>query len=149
MAVCGAYNPLTGQVLSKVAPKIRASQFVAVLGKLAARARRTGRLIIVVLDNANLHKGSLARAAWARYAPWVQPFWLPAYCPDLNDIERIWKREKELHFANTLPPSFEAFERQVRDRFRTLAHTQCRAGCRRPGRVIAMSRMIKELLSAA
>ena len=140
---------MTGQVLSKVAPKIRASQFVAVLGKLAARARRTGRMIIAVLDNANLHKGKLARDAWTRHAPWVQPFWLPAYCPDLNDIERVWKREKELHFANTLPPSFEAFEHHVRDRFRSLARTGCHAGGSRPGRVIVMSRMIKELLSAA
>jgi len=140
---------LTGQVLSCVALKIRGPQFVAVLGKLAARARRTGCLIIVVLDNANLHKGRAARAAWARYAPWVQPFWLPAYCPDLNDIERTWKREKELQFANTLPPSFEAFERQVRNRFRSLAHIQCRAAGRRPGHVIVISRMIKELLSAA
>ena len=149
MAACGAYNPLTGQVLSCIAPKIRAAQFAAVLEKLAARARRTGRLIVVVLDNANLHKGKLARAAWARYALWLKPYWLPAYCPDLNDIERVWKREKELHFANTLPPSFEAFERKVRARFRSLAHVQCRARGRRSGRVLSLSRILKDLLPAA
>jgi transposase len=140
---------MTGQVLSCIAPKIRAQEFVKLLGKLAARARRTGRLVVAVLDNANLHKGKLARAAWARYAAWVKPYWLPAYCPDLNDIERIWKREKELHFANTLPPSFEAFERRVRVRFRSLAHVQCRARGRRTGRMLRFSRMIKDLLPAA
>lgn len=140
---------MTGQVLSCIAPKIRAQEFASLLGKMAARARRTGRLIVVVLDNANLHKGRVARAAWARYDPWVKAFWLPAYCPDLNDVERVWKREKELNFANTLPPSFEDFERRVRARFRSLAHVKCRAGGRRTGQVLRLSRMIKDLLRAA
>lgn len=148
VGVCGAYNPVTGQMLSQVAAKIRARGFVAVLAKLAARARRTGRLILVVLDNAQLHKGRLARRAWARYAPWVRPFWLPGYCPDLNDIERIWKREKETYFANSLAPSFEAFEKRVRARFRSLAHVQCRTGPARR-RQASPSRMIKDLLRAA
>lgn len=135
-------------MLSRVAPKIRSRDVVILLAKLAARARRTGRLILVVLDNAQLHKGRLARRAWARYAAWIRPFWLPGYCPDLNDIERIWKREKESYFANSLAPTFEAFESRVRARFRSLAHVQCRArGTRR--RKASPSRMIKDFLRAA
>lgn len=148
VGVCGAYNPATGQLVSCVEPKIRARQVVIVLAKLAARARRTRRLILVVLDNAQLHKGRLARRAWTRYAAWVRPFWLPSYCPDLNDIERIWKREKENYFANSLAPSFEAFEKRVRARFRSLAHVQCRTGRPRRGRT-APSRMIKDFIRAA
>ena len=61
----------------------------------------------------------------------------------------IWKREKELHFANTLPASFEAFERGVQARFRSLAHVQCRVGRTRRGRTVVISKMIKDLLLAA
>lgn len=149
LGVCGAFNPVTGQMLSRVARKITGREIAGVIAKLSSRARRTQRLVIVVLDNAQVHKGRLAQRAWARHARWVRPFWLPAYCPDLNDIERIWKREKENYFANTLPPSVEAFERRVRRRFRTLAHIQCRVGCARPGRRVGVSRMIKNILTAA
>jgi transposase len=148
VGVCGAYNPTTGQMLSRVAPKIRATHVVAVIRKLAARARRTGRLVLVVVDNAQIHKGRLARRAWARFESWVRPFWLPPYCPDLNDVERIWKREKEHYFANSLAPTFAAFVRRVRARFRSLAHVQCRARRRRAGQV-APSRMIKNFFRAA
>lgn len=139
---------MTGQLLSRVARKIRATHVVGVLAKLAARARRTGRLVIVVLDNAQIHKGRLARRAWARYERWIRPCWLPAYCPDLNDIERIWKREKEHYFANRLEATYEVFERRVRARFRTLAHRQCRAQSPRAAQA-APSRMIRNLLPAA
>jgi transposase len=148
VGVCGAYNPVTGQLLSRTAAKIRARDVVVLLAKLAARARRTGRLILVVLDNAQLHKGQLARRAWERYAAWIRPVWLPGYSPDLNDIERIWKREKENYFANSLAPSFEAFEKRVRARFRSLAHVQCRAGRARRASA-SPSRMIKDFLRAA
>ena len=149
LGVCGAFNPVTGQMLSRVARKITGREISGVIAKLASRARRTRRLVIVVLDDAQVHKGRLAQRAWARHAGWVRPFWLPAYCPDLNDIERTWKREKEHYFANTLPSSIEAFERRVRRRFRTLAHVQCRVGCLRPRRRVGVSRMIKNILTAA
>jgi transposase len=140
---------VTSQLLSVVAPKIRGREMATMITKLAARARRTGRLILVVLDNAQLHRSTQAKAAWARHGAWVRPFWLPAYCPDLNDIERIWKREKEHYFANNLAPTFKAFESKVRRRFRTLAHTKCRRE-RRRGRLCApLSRMIKDFLGAA
>lgn len=149
LGVCGAYNPVTGQMLSCVARKIRGREVARLIAKLAARARRTGRLIVVILDNAQVHKGHDACAAWRRFARWVRPFWLPGYCPDLNDIERIWKREKESYFANRLPPSLEAFEQRVRRRFRSLAHIQCRSAGSRRGRPVALSRMIKDLFRAA
>ena len=149
MGICGAYRPGTGQLLSVVAPRIGGREFARLLRKLAARAQRTGRLLVVVLDNAQLHKGRTARRVWAALRAWVRPFWLPAYCPDLNDIERIWKREKERYFANDLARSPAAFLRRIQRRFRSLAHTQCRAGAPRRVTTIRISRMLKEILRAA
>jgi hypothetical protein len=51
-----------------VARKITGREVVSVIAKLAARARRAGRLVIVVLDNAAVHKGRHARRDWARHA---------------------------------------------------------------------------------
>jgi len=133
------------QLLSVVAPKIGAREVSGVLEKLAARARRTRRMVIVVLDNAQVHKAARTRATWKRLERWVRPYWLPAYSPDLNDIERIWKREKERTFANELAPSFEVLVARVRRRFRTLAHRACRTFPRRDGRRVRLPAIFKNL----
>ena len=122
LKVCGAFNPRTGQMLSVVSRRMGAREVVAVLEKLAQRARRQRRLIVVVMDNARIHRAARTCEAIRRLGRWLGIFWLPSYSPDLNDIERVWKREKEHYFSNALPDSFEAFEARVRVRFRSLAH---------------------------
>lgn len=133
------------QVLSVVAPKVGAREVSKVIEKLAARARRTRRMVIVVLDNAQVHRAARTRATWKRLERWVRPYWLPAYSPDLNDIERIWKREKEGTFANELAPSFEDLVARVRRRFRSLAHKACRRFPRREGPQVRLPAIFKNL----
>ena len=77
---------------------------------------------VIVMDNARIHRAARTCEAIRRLGRWLGIFWLPSYSPDLNDIERVWKREKEHYFSNALPDSFEAFEARVRVRFRSLAH---------------------------
>ena len=128
-----------------VARRISGREIVRLLEKLAARARRTGRLVVAVLDNAQVHKTQLVRKAWQRLERFVRPLWLPTYSPDLNDIERVWKREKEHYFANALSPSHEAFEARVRARFRSLAHVACRNFPRREGRRLRIPAILRNL----
>ena len=128
-----------------MAPKVGAREVCRVLEKLAARARRTRRMVIVVLDNAQLHKAKRTRETWRRLERWIRPYWLPAYSPDLNDIERIWKREKEGTFANELAPSFEDLVGRVRKRFRSLAHRACRRFPRRESRTVRLPAIFKNL----
>jgi putative transposase len=65
------------------------------LDSLTQEAQRKGRRVVVVLDNAPLHKaGSVrdARPGWE--AKGLELYYLPAYCPHLNLIEGVWKRLK-------------------------------------------------------
>jgi hypothetical protein len=44
-----------------------------------------------VLENAGYHTSYELRAWWQHHADRFQPFWLPAYAPQLNLIERLWR----------------------------------------------------------
>ena len=50
---------------------------------------------MVVLDNAGDHKGRPAKRWWMAHRDRVRPLWLPAYAPELNLIERVWRHLKE------------------------------------------------------
>ena len=51
--------------------------------------------LVIALDNVGYHKSHAARAWWAAHAERVQPFWLPAYTPELNLTERVWRHLKD------------------------------------------------------
>ncbi len=48
------------------------------------------RLIHVFLDNARYHHAKLVQAWLARPECWIKLHFVPAYCPHLNPIERLW-----------------------------------------------------------
>jgi transposase len=54
------------------------------------------------MDNATYHKSAAACAAISLFDDRVHVFWLPAYCPLLNPIERFWLHLKRLACANKL-----------------------------------------------
>lgn len=60
-----------------------------------AECCRPERLTVVVLDNAPFHKGKLLkeqRAKWEAQGLYLR--YLPAYCPQLNPIEGVWRKLK-------------------------------------------------------
>jgi putative transposase len=73
----------------------RSGEVVSYLELLAEKARREGKPVVVVLDNAPFHKAgavSERRPGWE--AKGLRLYYLPAYCPHLNAIERVWRRLK-------------------------------------------------------
>jgi transposase len=56
--------------------------------------------VVLVLDNGPIHKSKATTKALEERSSWLTPFWLPAYAPELNDIERDWRTLKRLHIAN-------------------------------------------------
>ncbi len=68
--------------------------FTAFLDHLAATLP-ADELVIVVLDNVGYHKSQALREVWQRSAGRLQPFFLPAYSPQLNLIERLWRYIKQ------------------------------------------------------
>ncbi len=81
------------------------ARFLEYLEALGGRHRRTGREVILVLDNGPAHTSKASRAALAERAEWLHVIWLARYSPHLNPKEREWrclKRDARSHLARTL-----------------------------------------------
>jgi hypothetical protein len=80
--------------------------FEAYLAALEERHHRTGRDIILALDNGPAHTSQQSRAALAQRRAWLEVIWLARYSPELNPKEREWKqfkRDVRSHLAADLP----------------------------------------------
>jgi len=108
VAAFGAINYATGQHRSLVPRVVKggknSAQFLLFVGGLLLRARRTGKRIILALDNGPIHtsKRTTAFLTHPDVRKHIQVLWLPKYAPNLNDQERVWKVAKEQGMANVL-----------------------------------------------
>lgn len=89
-AVFGTVDYASGQVVWQTTACTDATAFSAFLDHLVA-ALPPGEPAVLVLDNASYHKSHAVRAHWQPLADRLQPFFLPAYAPQLNLIERLWR----------------------------------------------------------
>jgi hypothetical protein len=87
--VFGAVDYATGQVLWQTSARKGEAAFSAFLDYLA-EALPADEPVVLVLDNVGYHKSHALREVWRRYANRLEPFFLPAYAPQLNLIERLW-----------------------------------------------------------
>lgn len=81
--------------------------------KLLSRAKRTGRKIVLVLDRGSPNHAHSLHRDLEMAVPWIEAFWLPHYCWNLNLIERLWKHLKATRVADVLFGSYRQFERHV------------------------------------
>jgi transposase len=67
--------------------------------QLRSASRGTGRQVVVITDNARYHHSRLHRPRREQHAHHFALDFLPAYSPELNPIERVWKltRRRCLH----------------------------------------------------
>lgn len=99
--VFGAYNWINDQVDWMIAHWKNSESFITFLEHLLIEKYPTGRLILV-LDRASYHKSAASLAALSLFEHRVMIIWLPAYCTELNPIERFWRYLKDLACANQL-----------------------------------------------
>jgi transposase len=95
-------DALTGEMIVEVSRTKRSSDFIRLLERLDALhgPRASTVPVVLVLDNGPIHKSKATTKALEERSSWLTPFWLPAYAPELNDIERDWRTLKRLHIAN-------------------------------------------------
>jgi hypothetical protein len=85
----GAIDLETGQTIMKDVLTVDALSTIMLL--MAVEAMYPGmRLIHVFLDNARYHHAKLVQAWLARPECRIKLHFIPAYCPHLNPIERLW-----------------------------------------------------------
>jgi transposase len=90
VGIFGAVSVTNGQLVVRKEDKFDASSFQNFLKQLL-RHRKRNRKMMVILDNARWHHAKPVK-------PWLQDHrhvieldFLPAYSPELNSIERVWK----------------------------------------------------------
>jgi transposase len=79
--------------------------------------------IVVICDNARYHRSNLL-AEWLKHHPRINQKFLPAYSPNLNLIERLWKWMKKKVTATVYYPTFEEFKKAVLNLFARLPDYQ-------------------------
>ena len=85
----GVVDLETGQTVMHDVPTVDAVSTIALLAATEAMFPRM-RLIHVFLDNARYHHAKLVQAWLERPDCRIKLHFVPAYCPHLNPIERLW-----------------------------------------------------------
>ena len=80
---------------------------------IAAHRQLPGGVVVLVRDNLNVHLDAELRAFTGAQA-WLRVFRLPAYAPDLNQVEGIWSVLKRGVLANLAVASFAHLVRGLR-----------------------------------
>lgn len=114
--VFGAYDWVDDTVTWTIANRKNSAAFIAFLEHLLVE-RYPNDVVVLVLDNASIHKSAASLAALSLFEHRVWVFWLPPYCSTLNPIERFWRHLKDQVAANKLHPNMEtllaAIEKQL------------------------------------
>lgn len=94
-------------------PRVTAWGMRHLIRRLLRRTRRTGKRIVLVLDKGNPNHAHGLHRDLEMARPYIEVFWLPNYCWNLNLIERLWKHVKGSRIANALFASYRKFVEHV------------------------------------
>ena len=78
------------RILYTIRKKKKSEDFIKSLCRL--REREKSEYIVLIVDNASIHK-SIKVWKYCKEKN-IIPVYLPPYCPDLNPIEKFWKKVK-------------------------------------------------------
>jgi transposase len=107
----GGLDLCTGALTTHWAPTKSGTHFIAFLHVLLAAY--AGQKIILITDNGSFHHTKATDLFLAAHRDQIEVKWLPAYCPDLNDIERTWRSLKRSHASNFLFNSLDSLVANV------------------------------------
>lgn len=110
--LAGALHARMGWVLWQEGCSKNTDLFLSLLEHLRATYRGAKR-IVLILDNYGIHKSRLARA-WLAHNPKFELIFQPAYHPQVNDIERLWKQLHDVVTRNHKHTSMKALMHAVR-----------------------------------
>jgi transposase len=80
--------------------RFNAQSFFDFLCQLRRITARTDRKAVLIVDNVRYHHASFHKEWRDYYADRFELDFLPAYSPDLNPIERVWKLTRRLCLHN-------------------------------------------------
>jgi transposase len=105
--VFGAYNWRDDTLVTMLSEHENSETFVAFLEHVLLEVCPT-QPIVWVMDNASWHLSAMSQAALSLFEQRVLFCYLPAYCSDLNLLERFWNHLKQQACANRPFADFDA-----------------------------------------
>jgi len=108
----GGLNLKTGHLTSHWAATKSGAHFVEYLEMLLRDY--PDHKILMIADNGSFHHTQKVDAYVHEHRDRLEIKWLPPYCPDLNDIERTWRRLKASHASNFLFNTLDELIENVR-----------------------------------
>ena len=87
------------------------------LQRLRSASSQSGRKVAVIIDNAKYHHAKVHQAWREEQAPDFILSYLPPYSPELNPIERVWKRVRRNCVHNVYFPALQALVERVEGQF--------------------------------
>jgi transposase len=118
--ITGALNARdTTDVLAVDAESVNAQSTLTVWE--AAEKRHPGRRIIHICDNAKYYHSKVL-SDWLNKHPDTSVMYLPAYSPNLNLIERLWRFMRKKVINSVFYETKEKFRRGILDFFANISH---------------------------
>jgi transposase len=106
MGYFGAVRVRDGKFVYGLEPdKFNGTSFHEFLKQLNRVGGRSGRRVIVILDNARYHHAKLLQEWRALHQDHFELLFLPPYSPELNPAERVWKLTRRLCLHNRYFPT--------------------------------------------
>jgi transposase len=118
--------------------RLNSAAYIAFLTRVLAQ---TTQPILLIQDGAKYHTSTETKAFFAQQTARLEVVQLPAYSPDYNPIEKLWKKIKQqdthLHYF----PTFEALTEKVEQALLKFTHA--------PEEILALCSLPTELAQAA
>jgi transposase len=111
--LAGALDARTGQVHWVEGGRKTSALFLALLDQLLHTYAQAS-VIQVVLDNYRIHDSKIVQAALRGWGDRIRLHFLPPYCPNDNQIERLWQDLHANVTRNHTCPDMTALMREVR-----------------------------------
>jgi transposase len=120
----GGLNLKTGRLTGHWAATKSGGHFVQFLEVLLADY--PDQNILMIADNGSFHHTQEVEKFLEQHRGRIEVRWLPPYCPDLNDIERTWRRLKASHASNFLFNSLDELVDNVQTGIKEMNRTVSR-----------------------
>jgi transposase len=99
--------------------RFNAETCLGFLKQLKKGACKEGRKAVIITDNARYHHAKLHRKWRSENFKKLRLDFLPAYSPELNPIERVWKLTRRMCLHNRYFPELEMVSASVESLFNT------------------------------
>lgn len=116
--VFGVVNPFTGNSLCRIARRLSSDEFIAFMDEV--KVGYGNRSVVLCIDNFPAHKSEKVRDYISKNSDWLEILYLPAYSPQFNPIEQLWKHVKYSVTHNTFYGRIEELGNALEDFFDSL-----------------------------